>query len=184
MNITLNNSREWLPFAFIIVGGGLALIGLFLKSGKQHNNITKQLLANFKASLHEHDIEQWKEIDHGRREAAAAPAGHFINRIGKPVPLVSMWTAGSDDHTAIQRLAESLETLCVEILTQNVDVRMIWSEIGQLMETMHDWLQEIPGVQQDLTFLEEQYPSLKQVFEKYGNRFKKWPYKINGVRLD
>jgi hypothetical protein len=47
---------------------------------------------------------------------------------------------------------------------------------------MHDWLQDIPGVQQDLTFLEEQYPSLKQVFEKYGNRFKKWPYHVYAKR--
>jgi hypothetical protein len=182
MNISLSNSREWLPFAFIIVGGVLALIAPFLKSGKHRSNKTMQLLATFRASLHEHDIEHWKEIYHGTREAASAPVGHFISRLGKPVPLVSMWTAGSDDHTAIQRMAESLETVCAEMLAHTVDIKMIWSEIGQLMEAMHDWLEDIPGVQQDSTFLEEQYPSLKQVFEKYGNRFKKWPYRVYAKR--
>lgn len=182
MTLSLSNSREWLPFAFIIVGGGLALIAPFLKSGKQRINNTVQSLANFNASLHANDIEHWKEIYHGTRVAASAPPGHFINRIGKPVPLVSMWTAGSDEHTAIQRMAESLETVCTEMLAHTVDIQMIWSEIGQLMEAMHDWLQDIPGVQQDLTFLEEQYPNLRQVFEKYGNQFKKWPYRIYATR--
>jgi hypothetical protein len=182
MNISLGNFREWFPFALIIVGVLLALFAPFLKPGKQRRNKTMKLLASFRASLHEHDIDHWKEIYHGTRKAASAPAGHFISRVGKPVPLVSMWTAGSDEHTAIQRMAESLETVCVEMLAHTVDIKMIWYEIGQLMEAMHDWLEDIPGVQQDLTFLEEQYPSLKQVFEKYGKRFNKWPCRVYASR--
>lgn len=175
MNISLGNFREWLPFVFIIGGGALVLIAQFMKPVSQRSKKTMQLLANFKASLHEHDIEHWKEIFHGTREGALAPAGHFMNRIGKPVPLVSMWVTGSDEHSAIQRMAESMEIVCADILAHTVEVEIIWSEIGQLMEAMHDWLQDIPGVQEDATFLDEQYPFLKQVFDKYANRFKKWP---------
>lgn len=177
MILSLSNSKEWLPFVFIIIGGGLALIAPFLKSGKKRSDRTAQLLATFKASLHKKDIEYWNEIFNGRRELASAPAGHFINRLGKPVPLASMWAGSGDEHTAIQRMAENLETVCAGILAHPVDVKMIWAEIGQLMEAMHDWLQDIPGVQEDLSFLQEQYPSLKQVFEKYGGRFKSWPYR-------
>lgn len=182
MNITLSNSREWLPFAFIIVGGVLALIASFLMNGKQRRDKTMQLLASFRANLQAHDIEHWKEIYHGTSEVVSAPAGHFVNRLGKPVPLVSMWTAESDDYTAIQRMAESLETVCADMLVHEVDIQMIWFEIGQLMEAMHGWLLDIPGVQQDLTFLEEQYPSIKLVFEKHGNRFQNWPYRVYAKR--
>jgi len=182
MTISLSNFREWLPFAFIIVGVLLALFAPFLKLGNKRHNKTMQLLATFNASLHAHDIEHWKEIFHGTREAASAPSGHFISRIGKPVPLASMWAGDSEEHTAIQHMAESLEKVCVEMLAHTVDIQMIWFEIGQLMETMHDWLEDIPGMQQDSTFLEEQYPFLKQVFEKYGDGFKKWPYHFYAKR--
>jgi hypothetical protein len=182
MTISLSNYKEWLPFAFIIVGVVLALFAAILPQGKQRREKTLQTLEDFRASLHEHDLEHWKEIYHGTRKAAAVPAGHFLNRLGKTVPLVSMWTAGNEDHTAIQRMADSLETVCAAMLAHTMDIKLMWSEVGQLMEAMHDWLEDIPGVQQDLTFLEEQYPSLKQVFEKYGHRFKKWPCRVYAKR--
>jgi hypothetical protein len=182
MSISLSNYKEWLPFAFILVGVLLALIAPLLPHNKQRRQKTMQLVATFRSSLHEHDLAHWKEIYHGTREAASAPAGHFIDLEGKPIPLDSMWTAGNEDHTAIQRMAECLEKACAEILTHTVDVKMMWTEIGQLLEAMHDWLEEIPGVQRDLSFLEEQYPSIKQVFEKYGHRFKRWPYRIYAKR--
>lgn len=178
MTISFNNIREWLPFAFIIAGVALALIAPLIKPSKKRRYKTTEVLESFRASLHAHDMDHWKEVYLGTGQGVPAPEGHFISRIGKPVPLVSMWTAGNEDHTAIQRMAEKLEIVCVEILAQTVDIQVIWSEIGQLMEAMHDWLEHIPGVQQDLSFLEEQYPSLKQVFDKYGSRFKKWPYHV------
>lgn len=182
MTLSLTNFMEWFPFVFIIVGVVLALVALSRRPDNQRSDKTGQLLASFRASLHEQDWEHWKEIYHGTREAASAPAGHFISRIGKPVPLVSMWVGDSEEHTAIQRMAENLEIVCAEMLLHTVDVKMIWSEIGQLMEAMHGWLEGIPGMQQDSTFLEEQYPFLTQVFDKYGHQFKKWPYRVYAKR--
>ena len=179
MSISLNALGEWLPFALIAVGVGLALISTLLPHQKYRREKSMQLLAHFNTTMKQHDMAHWKEIYHGTREAAFAPPGHFINRLGKPVPLVSMWTAGSEDHTAIQRMAECLEIACAEMLTHTVDIKMLWTETGQLMESMYGWLAEIPGVQRDKTFLEEQYPSIKQVFEKYAHHFKKWPYRIH-----
>lgn len=182
MTLSISNYKEWLPFAIIIVGVVLALIALLLPHNKQRRQKTLELLARFRASLHDHDLAHWKEIYHGTREAASAPAGHFINPQGKPVPLDSMWTSGNDDHTAIQRMAECMEKVCAEILNSTLENKMVWYEIGQLMEAMYEWLGHIPGVQQDSTFLEEQYPAFKQVFEKYGHRFNKWPYRVYAKR--
>lgn len=182
MSLSLSNYKEWLPFAIIIVGLALALISPFLKYGNQSRQRARQLLNAFGASLQAHDLEHWKEVYLGTREAALAPAGHFINRSGKPVPLDTMWAAVSDDHTAIQRMAECLEKACAKMLTEEVDIKMMWYEIGQLMEAMHGWLEDIPGAEQDLTFLEEQYPSIKLIFEKHSHRFKKWPYHVFAQR--
>ena len=182
MSNLLNNYREWLPFAIITVGVLLALIAPLLPHNKERRQKTTTLLATFKGSLHEHDMDHWREVYLGTRKSAAAPAGHFIDLQGKEVPLDSMWTAGSDDHTAVQRMAECLEKACAYMLTHTVDIKMMWYEIGQLMEAMHGWLEDIPGTQQDLTFLQEQYPSIKQVFEKHGHRFKKWPYRVYATR--
>lgn len=178
MNISVGNYMEWLPFAFIAVGVVLALLAPLLPHNKQRREKTRKLLADFNASLREHDLDHWKEVYRGTRKAVAAPPGQFIDLDGKPVPLESMWTAGSEDHTAIQRMAECMEKLCAEMLKSSVDTKMVWYEIGQLMQAMHEWLASFPGVQRDLTFLEEQYPSIKQVFEKYGHRFSKLPYRV------
>ena len=178
MSISLKNFEEWLPYAFIAGGVVLALITPFLPHIKQRREKTEHLLETFRASLHSHDMEHWKEVYAGTREGVFAPAGHFMNRLGKPVPLDTMWTTGDDDHTAIQRMAECMEKACTEILTHEVDIKMIWTEIGQLMEGMHAWLHAIPGMREDMTFLDEEYPSIKQVFEKYGHRFQKWPYRL------
>ncbi len=182
MSISLSTFKGWLPFAFIAAGVLLVLISPFLSRGKQRRQKSMKLLATFRASIHEHDLAHWKEIYRGTRKAASAPAGHFIDLEGKAVPLDSMWTAGNEDHTAIQRMAEYLEKLCAEMLSNTADIKLIWFEIGQLLEAMHGWLEEIPGVQQDLTFLEEQYPSIKQVFEKFGHHFRKWPYRVYAQR--
>jgi len=178
MTISLSNYREWLPFVFIAAGVLLVLITPFLPHNKERRQKTQKLLDTFRSSLHSHDMEHWKEVYAGTRESSLAAPGHFINRLGKSVPLDSMWTTGDDEHTAIQRMAECMEKACTEVLSNNLDVKMMWTEIGQLMEGMHAWLQSIPGVQKDLTFLDEAYPSIKQVFRKYGHRFQKWPYRL------
>lgn len=177
MDISLSNYKEWLPFAIIAAGVVLALIAPLLPHNRQRREKTMELLAKFKASMHAHDLAHWKEIYLGTRKAVAVPAGHFIDQKGKVVPLETMWTAGNDDHTAIQRMAECMEKLCADMLEKPVDSKMVWYEIGQLMQAMQEWLASFPGVQRDLTFLEEQYPSIKQVFDKYSHRFEKWPYR-------
>lgn len=169
--------KEWIPFVFLGVGGILAIFGLIQRS-RQRESKTLMLLKNFRGSLHAHDLAHWKELYLGTSDIAAPPAGHFIDRDGHVVALDSMWTAGSEDHTAIQRMAESIEKTCVEILKETADTKAIWYELGQLMTAMHRWLSDIQGVSEELTFLDEQYPSLKVVFKKHEHDFKNWPYHL------
>jgi hypothetical protein len=176
MSISLYNYKEWLPFAFILLGLVLALIAFRNKSEKQHDQQSLVLLQAFAASLHEHDLEHWKEICNGTHGKVSAPPGFYVNRLGKVVQLVGLWTAGNEDHSSIQRIAEGLEKVCADMLVSEVDIKLMWFEIGQLLEAMHGWLKSIPGVQDDQSFLDEQYPAIKKVFEKYGHRFNKWPY--------
>lgn len=178
MTITLQNYKEWLPFAFIVAGVLLALIAPLLPHRKVQRQKAMKLVNTFRATLHEHDLQHWKEVYAGTRMGIVAPPGHYINPQGKPVRLDSLWASGDDDQTAIQRMAEGLEVLCAELLLGHTEAKIVWYEIGQLLQAMHAWLSQIQGVQQELTFLDEQYPSIKQVFEKHEHQFKHWPYRV------
>ena len=177
MVTTFEQIKRWLPFVFLAVGIILALFG-YVQKIRQRRKKASTVVSQFKKSLRVHDMDHWKELYAGTRAAASAPAGHFINLEGKPIALDTMWTAGNEEHTAIQRMAECFEKLCKEVLTETVDTKTMWFEVGQLLSEMHLWLSEIRGVQTEITFLEEQYPSIKQVFDKYGREFKKWPYHV------
>ena len=90
-----------------------------------------------------------------------------------------MWSEGSEDDDAIQRMAESFEIICYEILSGTVDARIVWFEIGQLMSEMQKWLNDVDGPDKKGLFLARRYPSIKKVFEKYKGKFKEWPCRIH-----
>ena len=171
--------REWLQFVFVAIGGTIALSAYFQNQRQRRLENALKLLALFKESLRENDLEHWKDLFVGTCEPASAPPGHFINRDGRVVPLDVMWSEGSEDDDAIQRMAESFEIICYEILSGTVEVRIVWFEIGQLMSEMHKWLNDVDGPNKEGLFLARRYPSIKKVFEKYKGKFKEWPCRIH-----
>ena len=114
--------KEWIPFAFLGVGAILSVFGFFQMKRMVQDN-TLKILNNFKVSLQAHDLSNWKELYLGTSDAASPPAGYFLNQTGQFVALDTMWTAGNTDHTAVQRMAESLEKVCVEILKPGVNIK-------------------------------------------------------------
>lgn len=90
-----------------------------------------------------------------------------------------MWSEGSEDDDAIQRMAESFEIICYEIHSGTVEARIVWFEIGQLMSEMHKWLNDVDGPEKKGQFLARHYPSIKKVFEKHKGKFKEWPCRIH-----
>lgn len=182
MDIALSNYREWLPFAIIALGVFLAMISPFMPHKREHHQKAMKKVAVFRSSLQPHDIEHWKELYRGTGDKIDPPRGHFIDAEGKPTRLDSMWTAGGEDHTSIQRIADSLEKLCADFPVDTSEVKVVWYEVGQLLESMHDWLQQIQGVQEGSTFLEEQFPHIREIYVKFGGKFKRWPHRIYAKR--
>ena len=179
MSPTYTEIREWLQFGFVVTGGTLALLVYLQNQKQQRLENALKLLTLFKESLRENDLTHWKELYIGTCEPATAPKGHFISCDGNPVPLDVMWSEGSEDDDAIQRMAESFEIICYEILSGTVEARIIWFEIGQLMSEMHKWLLAIDWQNKDKAFIDQHYPSMKKVFYKYRREFKKWPCRIH-----
>jgi hypothetical protein len=170
--------REWLQFAFVILGGTIALRAYFQNQRQRKLENALKMLNLFKESLRKNDLDHWKELYIGTCEPASAPQGHFISRHGHALPLDIMWSEGSEDDDAIQRMAESFEIICYEILSGTVEARIVWFEIGQLMSEMHKWLNDVDGPSKSASFLAQYYPSIKKVFEKYDKKFKNWPCRI------
>ncbi len=171
--------REWLQFGFVVIGGMIALFAYFQNQRQRRLENALKLLTLFKESLRENDLAHWKELYIGTCEPASAPQGHFISYEGLAVPLGTMWSEGSEDDNAIQRMAESFEIICFEILSGTVEARIVWFEIGQLMSEMHKWLNNVEPLYPEKTFIEQYYPSTKKVFNKYKKEFKKWPFRIH-----
>lgn len=179
MSTSFTEIREWLQFAFVVIGGFIALSVYFQNRRQRRLENALKMLSLFKESLRENDLEHWRELFVGTCEPASAPPGHFITRDGRAVPIDVMWSEGSEDDDAIQRMAESFEIICYEILSGTVEARIVWFEIGQLMSVMHKWLKDIDGSNKSESFLNRHYPSLKKVFEKYDRNFKVWPCRIH-----
>jgi hypothetical protein len=179
MSPSFTEIREWFQFSFVVVGGTIALSAYFQNQRQRRLENALKLLALFKDSLRENDLEHWKALFVGTCEPASAPPGHFISRDGRVVPLDVMWSEGSEDDDAIQRMAESFEIICYEILSETVEARIVWFEIGQLMSEMHKWLTHVDAPEKNGQFLARHYPSIKEVFEKYAGKFEKWPRRIH-----
>ena len=182
VELALSNYREWLPFAIIALGVLLAMISPFMPHKREHHQKAMKKVSGFRSALQSHDIEHWKELYKGTGDKIDPPKGYFIDGEGKPTRLDSMWTAGGEDHTSIQRIAESLEKLCGDFPADSYEVKVVWYEIGQLLSSMHEWLQQIEGVQENSSFLEEQYPNIYKIYAKYQPKFKRWPYRIYAKR--
>jgi hypothetical protein len=172
--------REWLQFGFVIVGGTIALVAFLQNQRQRKLENALKLVALFKDSLREHDLDHWHKLLVATCEPAGAQPGYFRSESGDLLPLDTMFSEGSEDDDAIQRIAQNLEIICYEINSRTVEPRIVWFELGQLMSTMHQWLTEIRGLKGKRTFLEEQFPAINRSFKKYGKRFQTWPYRVFG----
>jgi hypothetical protein len=67
---------------------------------------------------------------------------------------------------AIRRIAEQLDFIGYQSLYGNVDIKIIYFELGQLMDTLYQWL----GVDN----LYDRYPSFSQMYKLNQRKFENW----------
>jgi hypothetical protein len=170
----LKEIRELIQFVFVISGGTIGLIAFFQSLRQRRLENALKMIALFKESLGQDDLERWAELFRASSELAGAKPGYYVFG-NTQIPISNYFSEGSHDNGAIARMAESLEIICFEINHQAVDSRIIWFELGQLMRTMYSWLETAPY---NGSTLITQYPSIEKTFKRYKHKFEKWPSRV------
>ena len=134
------------------------------------------------------DIEIWKEIFASSSESSGSEegffkAGHYGDYILKflpktnedkysedfiieEVPFEYLFSEGSPDNGAIQRMSELFDLISFQLLNQTVDEKLIYFELGQLMNTVKLWLSFIDNSYSNKSFLQEHFPFFSELYEK------------------
>lgn len=163
----LSEIRNWLAFIFTAVGGFIA-IRTYLSNQKQRRlENSFRLIAMFKESLHEDDIKAWRSIFQSSSEPAGAKDGYFVDLVDEQYyqrPFSDLFSEGSPDKGAIERMAEFFDLISYEALNETIDLRLIYFQIGQLMDTTYSWLEKIDSPEAQSTFLQEYYPYFDKLY--------------------
>jgi hypothetical protein len=161
--------RNWTAFILTVVGGCIA-IQTYLGNQKQRRlENSFQLMAMFREYLHEGDIEAWKNIFHATSEPAGAKKGFLVQVIdGKSLqrPLSDLFSEGPPDNGAVERMAEFFDLISNEALNKTIEIRLLYFQLGQLMDTIHSWITIIDGPYGEGTLLEAQYPDFDRLYKK------------------
>jgi hypothetical protein len=167
--------REWIQLVFVVIGGTLAFVAFFQNMRQRRLENALKVIGLFKEALKKGDMEHWEELFRSSSELSGAKPGHYVYASSQ-IPIRNYFSEGSHDGGAIARMAENLEIVCHELTRKTVDARYVWFELGQLMRSMHSWLQCTPG--QGEKSLIELYPSIDKAFRIYEKEFKRWPSRV------
>ena len=86
--------------------------------------------------------------------------------IVRQFPFSELFSEFSPDDGAIQRIAELFDLISFQILNQTVDERLIYFELGQLMDTVQLWVSFIDNPYTNKSFLQEHFPSFFKLYKK------------------
>lgn len=171
--------RNWLTFLFIMIGGFIT-IRTYLSSQKQRRlENSFRLIELFNTSLNKGDIDEWRNLFHGSSEPAGAIDGHFVQYNGteiSQIPFSALFTEGPPDNGAIERMAEIFNLICYEALEKTIDFKVVYFQLGQLMDTTYKWLNTIEI--HNGSFIEDNYPYYYKFYKQNKLLQKpKWPRK-------
>jgi hypothetical protein len=173
----------------------------FLSYRSQHRqraiDNSRSLLEVFKESIPEEDREIWREVLFNTYESTGAEPGCFVvyttDDVIEQKPISSLFiTEGqglyipqakfnldtdiSDlDLSPVRRIAEELNLIGYEILYGNVDLRIIYYEIGQIMDSIYDWIDEVKNKDENI---ESSFPYFIKMYRKYKRKIEKLPQRI------
>ena len=166
--------RAWIQLALAVVGGVVALV-VFLQNVKQRRvENALRFVSNFRSALEDEDIAHWKNLFWMSSEIAGCAPGEYIRDVGGTSSLTDYFSEGAPDGYAISRMAESLNVLCHQILIDGADPRTAYYEVGQLLDSMHGWVDSI--TMSDGKSLEsDSFPHIGRFYEKFGKRTESWP---------
>lgn len=168
--------REWLQLIFVGVGSCIALFTYTKNLHQRRVENSLKFIELFRESLAKKDMDEWKDLFIASSEPNGAKPGFFIDEKNRMRPISDYFSEGAPTD-AIARMAEALDVICHQINTHAADAQTVYYELGQLLTTMHDWLNGSPISTSQKSLLDS-FPSLKSFFIHHNPRFKGWPCRV------
>jgi hypothetical protein len=173
---------------FFIIGGVIALANYRSQNRQRAIDNSFNSLNLFEKSIPDEDIEIWKKVYFNSHESVGAQPGHFVvlfeeNKM-QQVPISSLFIqegtglylseakfgqtdSATDLHLgAIRRIAEQLNLIGCELLYGNVELRIIYYEIGQIMDCIYKWIDQIKD-ETEKEFIRSDYPYFMKTYRRH-----------------
>jgi len=164
--------REWIKFLVIIVGAFIAMRSYIIGQKQRKLENSFRLLDLFNKNIQEKDIEEWTNVFIMSSESSGAEFGFFYSKDGQLTPFTSLFSEGPEDQGAVSRIVEQIDLIAYESNKGTIDLRVIYSNIGQLIETTYEWFgNDAKHV------IKTYYPNFEKMMKKNKGNFEKWPRK-------
>lgn len=175
--LALKEFREWVQFILLFIGGFIT-IQTYIGNQKQRRlENSLRLIDLFQKSLQPKDLEEWKKIFFNSSEPTGVRPGYFLDDQHQERPFADLFSEGAPDNGAIARIAEQFELISYEVLDKTVNLRLIYFNLGQLMDTTYNWLQMIEKPSNSSSFICEYFPYFELMYRKNQEKFKNWSRK-------
>jgi len=162
-------TRLWLTLGLATAGAILAYRTYRAGARQRRLENSFKMIDLFGRVVSNRDLELWGLVFERSGEPAPAKRGHFVERFGgegercEPfrrsvlppegevlhedevnTPFSDLFSEGAPDDGAVERMAEVFDLIGYEALEGTLDLRIVYFELGQLMDTVHSWLETIP----------------------------------------
>jgi hypothetical protein len=178
MQVNWMEIRSWLTLILAVVGGFIGIRQYTASQKQRRLENSFRMIALFENSLHEGDVEKWRKIFYASSELVGAKEGCFVNfndDIRENIPLSSLFAEGSPDKGAIERMAEIFDLIGHTAKDQTVDLKVVYFQLGQIMDAIYSWLKTVNNPWGQKSFLEIHYPFFNYMYEKLKINQKEWP---------
>ena len=170
--------REWTQLVFIVVGGVIAILAFVQNLRQRRVENSLKFIALFRDGLRPGELDRWHELFVSASELAGARHGQYKKEWEHFASIGEYFSDGAPDGHSIARMATALDVVCHQVLSKVADSRTVYYELGQLLESMHDWLSGIANVDGGKSLLEESFPNIREFFIKYKPSKHRWPSRV------
>ena len=161
--------RDWLTLVLVVTGVVIAWRTYLSSLRQQRLENSFKMLEMFERNLRDGDLEKWMEIFVGSSEGSAAPLGSFYLD-GNEFEFLDLFSEGPPDNGAVSRILDQLELICLEANAQSVELRVIYSHIGQVMSHVYRMIKDDPNKSFSYSA-----PNFLKVMKREMEMFRKWP---------
>ncbi len=186
---------EFIKSLVIIFGGVIGLYTYLNQQNQRRIDNSFKTLEYFAKNISKTDIGTWEEIVSKSYEGTGAKPGYFIvfgkEKKRKQVPLSTLfYTEGkrliiydsSQENSilyvdAIRRITEQLNIIGYQYISKNIDFKIIYFELGQLIDIIYAWIDTINDPEHKNFVTEEWFPDFIKMYNNTVKQREKLPKK-------